>query len=490
MRNELKIDSLKHALRLKIESLKKHSLLALLTDANADINNISRICSSDVVGILIEFITIIGYVIGLSILNWKLTLLVLLIIPVKVLISNVSGKAVEKKMTELLEIQKQISRWQNDTYPGVNEIKNWNLYSHVEGEFAALSTKREKIDTQMSVVMALDSFLKGGSEKILMVALYAYAATQIWNGSFSIGTFFAFIQYSAWIFAPIDVISGLKLVLGNVIPSAKSYIEFHNRDEENFSSKNKEILNPSEIRFEHVSFGYSKNQILRDFSLTIKRGEKVAIVGANGSGKSTIVNLLLRYYSPSAGAITFDDDNVVGYDLKKYRDYFSVMGQDVFLFNTSVENNINMFDIGTSSVGEHEFLSYVDNLPEKGKTIVGFNGSSLSGGEKQRIALARAIAKDAKILILDEATSNCDVATEAIFNDVIDKVNCDYIICITHNFELIKDFDRIIILDEGRIIADGNFQQLHPQLMQMQGLSGGDVPGRKKLSRQKRDVTL
>ena len=153
-RNSLKIQSLSHALRLKMNILKKHSLLALLSDANNDINNMSSVCSNDVFGILIEFIKVFGYLFGLLILNWKLTIVVLCVIPIKILISNKTGKSSEKKMEEVLEIQKKISRWQSNNYAGINEIKNWNVYEPIEKEFAQLSNERERADRKLNMLTA------------------------------------------------------------------------------------------------------------------------------------------------------------------------------------------------------------------------------------------------------------------------------------------------------------------------------------------------
>lgn len=468
-RNFLKIESLAHALRLKMEHIKKHSILALMSDANTDINNMSRICSNDIFGILIEFITVFGYMAGLFLLDWKLTLVVLGVIPLKIIISNFSGKVTKRRMEALLALQKKISRWQSDNYAGIVEIKNWNMYKHIENEFADLSNKREILDRRIYMSTALDSCLKKSSEKIIMVFVYIVAAIQIWNGKLSIGAFIAFIQYAGYLFAPIDVIAGLKVVLGNVLPSVKSYNDFMTLEEENFVAGKQEVMIPQAINFNNITFAYEKQIILRNFSLTLHRGEKTAIVGLNGSGKSTLINLLLRYYTPQKGEILFDEENIERYSLEKYRQCFSIMGQNVFLFNASIENNINMFQEKSIDVKKEyrDILSYVEQLPENYQTIVGFDGAKLSGGEKQRVALVRSLSKKADILILDEATSNCDVEMEHMFKTVLENDVHGYVLCITHNYEIIKAFDRIVVLDAGNIILDGTYEEVSPYLQGM-----------------------
>lgn len=468
-RNSLKIQSLSHALRLKMNILKKHSLLALLSDANNDINNMSSVCSNDVFGILIEFIKVFGYLFGLLILNWKLTIVVLCVIPIKILISNKTGKSSEKKMEEVLEIQKKISRWQSNNYAGINEIKNWNVYEPIEKEFAQLSNERERADRKLNMLTALDSCLKKSSEKIIFIAIYVVAAILIWQGELTIGTFIAFIQYSGYLFAPIDVISGLKIVLGGVIPSVKSFTEFINMPEEQLEEGMKLSSCPNQIIFHDITFRYDEHDVLKHFNLVLNKNEKTAILGLNGSGKSTLINLLLRYYTPNEGQILFDDNDIAKYSLANYRDAFSVMGQSVFLFNTSIKNNISMFQKPKNVLGDYgEILSYVNGLPDKENTNVGFDGAKLSGGEKQRVALARCLSKDADILILDEATSNCDVSMEELFKNILSKNQHAYVIAITHNYSLLESFDRIVILKNGQVAFDGSFEAAKPHLYGLQ----------------------
>lgn len=480
LRNSLKLEALSHALRLKINLIKKHSLLALMTDANTDINNMSRVCSNDIFGILVEFITILGYLIGLFLLSWKLTIIVLCLIPVKIYISTKTGKKSNDKMEDLLELQKKISRWQSDNYPGIIEIKNWNLYKHIEKNFARLSVKREKLDKQMYVYSALDSYLKRSVEKVVFIIVYVVGAFQIWNNQLSIGTFIAFIQFSEYLLTPIDVLSSLKIVMANVLPSVRSYNKFMNMEEEDYADRIEEVIIPEKIRFKNISFSYENTKIFNDFNLTLRKGEKVAIVGLNGSGKSTLIQLLMQYYIPAQGEILFDNINIKDFSLESYREQISIMEQEVFLFNESIINNINMFS--NEQIGDFDkgILQFVDKLPDKQNTKVGFDGSKLSGGEKQRLALARCLLKKSEILILDEATSNCDVGIEKVYIEILDKIKRSYIICISHNLELVKNFDRIIVLENGQIIEDGNYEELKYQLQ------GSDVSYKIKKKRLER----
>mgnify|MGYP005960508951 FL=1 len=483
-RSSLKVEALSHALRLKMCYLKKYSMLALMSDANNDVNNMSRVCSSDVIGIFIEFINVIGYFIGLLFLSWKLSLLVLCIVPLKIFISSFCERLSKTWIEKLLQIQKDISRWQSDNYSGVEEIKNWDMYEHIEAQFQVLSKKREQYDKRVAMLTSLDSCLKQGSEKILFTVIYMVAASQIWNDQLTIGTLMAFIQYAGCILTPIDVITALKMVIANIIPSTRDYIEFMNMEEENLHSGNIVAQVPQKIIFNKIHFSYDRQEVLRDFNLVLNRGEKVALVGLNGSGKSTLVNLLLRYYSPQKGNILFDTKDVKEFSLDDYRKKFSIMRQKVFLFNATIQDNIYMFknEYEKERFSFPEILGFVDDLPQGGQTSVGFDGTQLSGGEKQRVALARCLKKDANILILDEATSNCDVAMENVFIKSIKEDKHDFLICITHNFRILEEFDRIILLKDGKIFADGTFHEINSQIQGMES----QVPAEHKKKLRKR----
>lgn len=283
---------------------------------------------------------------------------------------------------------------------------------------------------------------------------------------------------------PIDVITALKMVIANIIPSTRDYIEFMNMEEENLHSGNIVAQVPQKIIFNKIHFSYDRQEVLRDFNLVLNRGEKVALVGLNGSGKSTLVNLLLRYYSPQKGNILFDTKDVKEFSLDDYRKKFSIMRQKVFLFNATIQDNIYMFknEYEKERFSFPEILGFVDDLPQGGQTSVGFDGTQLSGGEKQRVALARCLKKDANILILDEATSNCDVAMENVFIKSIKEDKHDFLICITHNFRILEEFDRIILLKDGKIFADGTFHEISSQIQGMES----QVPAEHKKKLRKR----
>ena len=367
-------------------------------------------------------------------------------------------------MEELIEIQKEISLWQSDIYPGVSEIKNWNLHNIIEEKYRNLTHDREKISNDLDRISAINLLSKSVLEKIIFSVLYVFAGVLIINDNLTLGTFVAFTTYATSFFYPVDIIANIKMYLAEIMPSVESYQSYMELKEE--VDQGTEFINKEkvEIEFRDVDFNYVDNETtLRGINFKIKSGEKVAFIGKNGSGKSTIANLLLRYYKPMNGEIIFNGMPIENIELGNYRNQFAVMNQTVFLFNETIMDNITMYDKNRKmqlTNDEEKLLDFVNEYPEKFHTMVGLNGSNLSGGEKQRIALARTLNKRARILLLDEATSNCDNKTENIMKNILRNSSDDIVICITHNLSQIEDFDRIYLLDQGQIVREGSYKEV------------------------------
>lgn len=291
--------------------------------------------------------------------------------------------------------------------------------------------------------------------------LYIIGGIFIWKNYLTLGEIIAFITFSQYLFQPISVLLQFKATIAETLPAFRSFLHFLKMEEENiYGSVNVKKVNS--IEFRDVTFSYGNELILNRISFTIHKGEKVIITGKNGSGKSSILALLLRYYEPDSGQILINDIDISRIPIDKYRMLFSCVSQDVFLFNDTIKNNVFMdIEQGCEMNKHKQLLSFIDKFEEKEDKIVGKNGIYLSGGEKQRIAFARCISKNAEILLADEVTSNCDVACKKEIQDILENSKFNIIFLITHDRHIFSDFQKIIVIENGRIIAIGTYEEVN-----------------------------
>jgi len=257
--------------------------------------------------------------------------------------------------------------------------------------------------------------------------------------------------------------------LQKAIVAGKSVFRLIDEDpESNQNTKSIDSIS-GDICFNNVSFSYNNiKSSLNNINLTIKKGETIALVGSTGSGKTTIVNLLTRFYNPTSGNILINDEDIISFELKSYRSNFSYVDQNVRLFNDTISGNIAFgqketmpMDLIIDAAKVSNAIEFIEKLDNKFDSNIGEDGVTLSGGQRQRLSIARAIAKDSPILILDEATSALDSATEKLVQSAIDKMQKDRTtIIIAHRLSTIQNADRIIVLKDGEIIEQGTHSEL------------------------------
>ena len=280
----------------------------------------------------------------------------------------------------------------------------------------------------------------------------------------SVGSVFAFITYSSYVTGPISAILNIGYLLSGIIPSTKRYYEFMDLQEETESGKHLEPIF-GELRLQNVSFSYEVGKpVLRAINLTFPKGSKTALMGRNGSGKTTIINLLTRVYNPVSGYILLNETDISEISLHKYRNMVSVVSQQIYLFNDTIRNNICLYQNVSDEViraacnesGLEDFLKEVSL-----DYVVGQNGAMLSGGQKQKIALVRALVHDKPIIIFDEVTSNTDSYSEYQINNLLHtRLKNKTVIIITHKREILSEVDRIIMLRDGIVVKNENYDEL------------------------------
>jgi len=471
MSYNLSKDAFKHLLKQEIQFFNNSNTAEIINNINTDVSNISRISDRTTFYIFTEFFRVIGGLTGLFIINWRLTILVVCSIPFRYMFVRLLAKQRNKIFEQYIEDMGRYYSWYGDTIGGIREVKLWGLDRVKIGQFIKKQRNLIKSNIKMNITDSANEFSESFMMEFVVNAIYILGGYMVCKDDLTIGGLFAFITYSAYVTGPIFAILNIGYSFASIIPSAKRLFNFMDMKSEDFAKKGQAIDKSTlkgKIKFENVSFGYDKNKtILKNINFEINSGEKVAIIGSNGSGKSSIINLILRFYKPDAGRILLDDVNIEDLNLKDYRSLISVVSQDVYLFDTTIKENINLsLPVADSEVHraakESGADKFIDRLSEKYDYSVGENGSKLSGGEKQKVAVARGLVRDSKILILDEATSNYDVESEIELCEYIKENYTDKtVIVITHKPEILKIMDTIYVLQKGEIVGRGSHDELY-----------------------------
>lgn len=418
---------------------------------------------------LFQLIIIAGVLLAI---NWKMGLAVFVTIPLHYINFNHFRREMRKDSLVIQEKISEISANLSETLTGVKVVKSFaRERSECRNFFQNL---RPVVDMQMR--LTVDGV--GLWSVYDMLSLVTYLAIIgmgigfVRSGEISIGEFVAFYSYVGMMLAPINILSGLSVTFAQGAAGASRIIKLLNTIPDIRESRNPIHVGrlQGRIDFQNVVFHYDRSQepAVRDFSLSIEPGQKIALVGPSGSGKSTIGSLLLRFYDVDSGSIRVDNFDIRKLGLESYRGNIGVVLQEPFLFSGSIRDNIAY--AARHDPSEQEILlaarmanveEFVSRLPEGFDTIIGENGASLSGGQKQRLAIARAILRNPSILILDEATSALDTVSEHLVQEALDRLMTGKTtIIIAHRLSTIRNADRIVVLDSGRIVQQGKHDEL------------------------------
>ncbi len=422
-----------------------------------------------VTGIIKDVLVIIFLLGNMFYQSWTLTLFAFFAFPLAIWPIRKIGKSI-RKIT--YTIQNEIAVFSNVLAESIKGIRQVKAYSRENYEkqraFETISfiqkyfTKSAFISNRLSPLM---EFI--GS---LAVALSIYAGgVFVLNESMTTGQFMSFLVSLLLAYQPVKALGNLNISVQEGLAGAERIFKLLDTSEKNMEniSKGKTIDLDGDIIFKDVSFAYNDNTVLDKISLTIPKGKKVALVGLSGSGKSTIANIILRLYDNYLGSILINSKDIKELDLTDVRNSVSIVTQETILFNESIFNNIKYGNLEASDeeislVAKNAGVnSFSEELEEKLHTIIGENGIKLSGGQRQRIAIARALIKDAPILIMDEATSSLDNITENKIHDTINNLmNNKTKLIIAHRLSTIEDADIIYVLDKGKIESQGTHEEL------------------------------
>ena len=463
---DLRVNMFTKLLRLPKSYFDKNTTGETLSKLTFDVEQISAAAST----IWLEFIkssfTVIiltGYLFYKSFL---LSLSLIVLLPLVYLAVRFSTSRIRKGSARVQESMGKMTHLLDENISGNDLIK---IYQAQETEtnkfFSIINTIRQqrfKVDMAGGLNTSIVNALIGLSLAFVVYFSSTYLVM-------SAGDFLAYFTAMGMLVKPAKTLININKPLQQAIVAGKSVFSLIDESPESNPSKNPIHSISGEICFDNVSFSYDNEKpSLANINLTIKKGETIALVGSTGSGKTTMVNLLTRFYNPSSGKILIDGQDIVSYELESYRSNFSYVDQNVRLFNDTISGNIAFgqkesmsMDLIRNAAKVSNSIEFIEKLDKKFDSDIGEDGVTLSGGQRQRLSIARAIAKDSPILILDEATSALDSATEKLVQSAINKMQQDRTtIIIAHRLTTIQNADRIIVLKNGEIIEQGTHSEL------------------------------
>ena len=442
-------------------------VLSIITN---DIDTLSMNLNQSITQIITSVCTIIGILIMMFSISWQMTLISLIILPiagvlVKIIVSK-SQKYFKAQQDYLGHVNGQVE----EIYGGLNIVKVFNAEEKVDKEF-------EKANETLYHSAWKSQFLSGLIHPVMnFIGNVGYVGVAVAggylaiNGTITVGNIQSFIQYNRQFVQPINQIAQISSMLQSMVAAAERIFEFLEQDEEENTAKGNIDTSKLEgnIIFDHVKFGYDPNKaIINDFNCNVKNGQKIAIVGPTGAGKTTMVKLLMRFYDVNSGAILVDGHNIKDFERGKLRKMFGMVLQDTWLFGGTVKDNIKY---GKEDATDDEVIRaakaahvhhFIKTLPNGYNSILNEESSNVSAGQKQLLTIARVILANPKILILDEATSSIDTRTEIQIQDAMDnlmKGRTSFIIA--HRLSTIKNADLILVMNHGDIVEQGTHEGL------------------------------
>ena len=445
----------------------KGEVLSLFTN---DVDTLSQNLNQSITQIITSICTMVGILIMMFTISFKMTIISLLILPVSAFIVKIIVGKSQKYFKQQQDYLGHVNGQVEEVYGGITIVKAFNGEEKAIEEFSkaneTLYHSAWKSQFLSGLMFPIMDFI-GNIGYVAVAIIGGYLAIQ---GTITVGNIQSFIQYNKQFTRPINQIAQISAMLQAMMAAAERVFEFLDEKEEIETAKEEKTIKDlkGNVKFEHVKFGYDDDKIvIKDFSADVKDGQKIAIVGPTGAGKTTMVKLLMRFYDVNEGAILVDGINVKEFKRENLRKMFGMVLQDTWLFNGTIKDNIKY---GRPEASDNEVIEaakaahihhFIKTLPNSYDMVLNEETSNISAGQKQLLTIARVILKDPKILILDEATSSIDTRTEIQIQKAMDnlmKGRTSFIIA--HRLSTIKNADLILVMNHGDIVEQGNHEEL------------------------------
>ena len=471
IKKKLQIDMLSTLISADTQSIDEKHSGKFISNLTYDVLHITNLLSNGILNLFKDSLTLIGLLVVMFLQNWKLSLIAIILIPIASTAARSLGKRMGKVTTQAQEKSGFLTRYLVELFKNhkLTKIFQKEKYetNRANNHLDELKEKNKKIGIVIVRISPIMEILTG----FMIAILIFYSGKLIANNELSVNNFFSFLAAMMLAYQPVRSLSTLNIIVHEGLSAAARIlpvVDTKNIIKNNENAKEIDIQNGG-IKFKDVLFSYKKSDgdVLKKVNLEFEGGKMTSLVGHSGSGKSTILNLIPRFYDCKSGDISIDNQSIYNVTLESLRKNISLVSQETTLFDDTIKNNIKYANLDASDeeIFEAAKLShcdeFIDNLPEKYETLIGEDGVRLSGGEKQRISIARAMLKKSSIILLDEATSSLDSETEMKIQDALKILTKDKTtIVIAHRLSTILNSNKIFVIDSGKIIDYGKHEEL------------------------------
>ena len=468
----IQIDMLNSFIKADTETIENKHSGNYISNLNFDVHQITRMLSDAFLSMFKDGLTLIGLLIVMFYQNWKLSLIAIIMIPLASVTAKILGKRMGKVSTQAQEKSGDLNRYLIDLFKNHKIIKIFQRENFEKSRSEIFVNNLKEKSAKIAAVYIRSAPVMEVLTGIMIAILIFYSGKLIINEELGINNFFSFLAAMMLAYQPVKTLTKVNVAIGQGLAAAKRILPIIDMEVKINSNKNSKSLNLKDgnILLNNINFSYKsnfENKVLKNVSAEFSGGKMTALVGHSGSGKSTLLNMIPRIYSPNEGNIQIDEQDISKINLNSLRKEISIVDQNVTLFDDTVLNNIKYANPDATLKEIYEAADnamckdFIENLDNKYETRIGENGVKLSGGEKQRLSIARAFLKKSKIILLDEATSSLDSETEEKIQSALNKLILNKTtIVIAHRLSTILNSDKIYVVDQGKIINSGNHEDL------------------------------
>ena len=471
VKKDVQIDMLRSLIKADTQIIDSKHTGKFIGNLIMDVGMINNLISVAFLNLFKDSLTLLGLLGVMFYQNWKLSLMAIIMIPLASVAAKSLGKRIGKVSTQAMEQAGILQTYLIEVFKNHKLVKIFQQENYerdrAEINIRALMEKSKKI----AIVFVRASPVMETLTGIMIAALIFYSGKLIVSNELGINNFFSFLAAMMLAYQPVRSLATLNIAVNMGLAAAKRILPIIDNKNKIIENENDKILNLTKgnIKFVDVNFSYNEDQsqTLQSINLNLSGGKMTSLVGHSGAGKSTILNLIPRFYDPNSGDILIDDQSIYHSTISSLRKNISLVTQDTTLFDDTIKNNIayanlNASDEEIKEVAKLSFAhDFINNLPNKYDTLIGENGVRLSGGEKQRLSIARAMLKKSQIILLDEATSSLDAETENKIQKAITYLTKNRTtIVIAHRLSTILNSDKIYVIDHGKVAEQGNHKEL------------------------------